>query len=267
MREKRRRKRRRQRMLTALLVILLLIGLGVIMMWKVFVVRHVEVVGNEIYSSKQIEKWVQKDKYSWNTVYVCLKNKFNRSEDEIPFVDSMKITMKSPGTIRVQVVEKGVLGYVYIPSLGQNAYFDKDGFVVELSGKVLDGVTKVSGLSVNDAKLYQKLALDDSSILRTLLSVTQLLKKYNTMPQVLLVQDGKILLSYGKIQVNVGSGSYLNEKILRMDQILPKIKGKTGTLHLETWTENNTDIFFRKKELTEIPKDVQTVPQNKKTKN
>ena len=40
---------------------------------------------------------------------------------------------------------KGVLGYVYIPSLGKNAYFDKDGFVVELSGQVIEGRSRLRG--------------------------------------------------------------------------------------------------------------------------
>lgn len=36
----------------------------------------------------------------------------------------------------------------------------------------------------------------------------------------ILVQNSNVYLSYGAIQVNLGSGTDLNEKILRMDQIL-----------------------------------------------
>ena len=39
------------------------------------------------------------------------------------------------------------------------------------------------------------------------------------------------------------------------------IDGMSGTLHVETWSENNTDIYFRNGELMEIPNDVQTVPE------
>lgn len=260
MRKKRKKARIRRMGLTIFLVILLLAALGTVMAWKVFVVKHVEVEGNEIYSDAQIENWLLDDEYSWSSLYVYFKNKFHRTE-EIPFVDSVEISLKSPQTIRIQVVEKGMLGYVYVPSLGKNAYFDKDGFVVELSSEVISGVTKISGLSVKEAVLYEKLSLDDSGILRTLLNVTQLLKKYDRVPEIILIQDGDVLLSYGSIQVNVGSGSNLNEKILRMDQIFPKLEGLSGTLHLETWTESSTDIYFRKEELTEIPNDVQTVPE------
>jgi cell division protein FtsQ len=264
MRKKRRKARLRKMTLTVLPVVVLLIALGAVMVWKVFVVKNVEVVGNEIYTDEQIEKWVLNDEYSWNSLYVYFDNKIHKT-DEIPFVDSMEITLKSPQTVQIQVNEKGILGYVYIPSLGQNAYFDKDGFVVELSNQIIDGVTKISGLSLETAVLYEKLPLENSSILRTLLNVTQLLKKYDRVPDVILVDGSGVLLSYGDIQVNVGSGTSLNEKILRMDQIFPQLEGLTGTLHLETWTENSTDIYFKKEELTEIPNDVQVVQDESQT--
>lgn len=260
MRKKRKTARFKRMGFTIFLVLLLLAALGTVMVWKVFVVKHVEVKGNEIYSDSQIENWMLNDEYSWSSLYVCLKNKFFNTE-EIPFVDTVNISLKSPQTIQIQVVEKGMLGYVYVPSLGKNAYFDKDGFVVELSSEVIEGVTKISGLSVKEAVLYEKLSLDSSSILRTLLSVTQLLKKYDRVPEIIMIQGGDLLLSYGTIQVNVGDGSSLNEKILRMDQIFPKLEGLSGTLHLETWTETSTDIYFRKDELTELPNDVQMVPE------
>ena len=94
----------------------------------------------------------------------------------------------------------------------------------------------------------------------TALCVTQLLKKYERVPEVILIQNSNVYLSYGAIQVNLGSGTDLNEKILRMDQILLQLDGMSGMLHLETWSETNTDIYFRNGELVEIPNDVQTVP-------
>ena len=185
---------------------------------------------------------------------------------ELPFVDSMEVSLKSPHTLEIHVYEKGVLGYVYVPSLGKNAYFDKDGFVVELSTDVIEGTTKISGLSVKTAKLYEKLPIENQSILRTLLNVTQLLDKYELEPEMIYVtENGQVLLSYGKIQVNVGENEYLNEKIIRLQKIMPQIEGMEGTLHLETWTETTTDIYFEKGQLTEIPNDVQSVPVTEDT--
>ena len=214
--------------LTAILIIAMLAGLCAILIWKVFVVKSVSVKGNEIYTDKQIEDWVLDKEYSWNSLYVYFENKCNKTE-EIPFVDSLRIRLKSLQKLEITVVEKGILGYLYVPSLGKNAYFDKDGFVVEISSEIIPGVTKINGLSVQTAELYKKLSIgENSKLLRTLLSVTQLLKKYERVPEVILIQNSNVYLSYGAIQVNLGSGTDLNEKILRMDQILLQLDGMRG---------------------------------------
>ncbi|MCD8230802.1 MAG: FtsQ-type POTRA domain-containing protein [Clostridiales bacterium] len=260
MRKKRRKQRRRKILVTLLPVLALVVVLAVIMVWKVFVVKDVEVVGNEIYSDEQIEAWALNDEYSWNSLYVVLKNHFQKQE-EIPFVDSIEISLKSPSVLQIEVTEKSILGYVYISSLGQNAYFDQDGFVVELSTDVIDGTMKIVGLEVEDAVLYEKLELEKSSILKTLLTLTQLLEKYERIPDCIYIDGSDILLSYGDIQVDLGTGSSLNEKIQRMDQILPQIEDKTGTLHLDIWTDSDTDVYFKQDELTDIPVDQQTAPE------
>lgn len=263
--ERRRKRRKRRRILKAILIVLIVLGLAALIVFKVFTVRNVEITGNELYSDKKIRDWVLNDEYSWNSLYVFFKYKLKETK-ELPFVDSMEVSLKSPHTLEIHVYEKGVLGYVYVPSLGKNAYFDKDGFVVELSTDVIEGTTKISGLSVKTAKLYEKLPIENQSILRTLLNVTQLLDKYELEPEMIYVtENGQVLLSYGKIQVNVGENEYLNEKIIRLQKIMPQIEGMEGTLHLETWTETTTDIYFEKGQLTEIPNDVQSVPVTEDT--
>lgn len=258
--KKRKKHRRRKRIGLVLLILLAIIAVGGLLVWKVFTVQDVEVEGNAIYSDEKIERWVLNDEYSWNSLYVYFKYKLKDME-EIPFVDSLEVSLKSPHILSVQVYEKGILGYVYIPSLGQNAYIDKDGFVVELSTDVIEGSTKISGLPVQTAKLYEKLPFEKSGVLKTLLSVTQLLTKYELPPDLIYVTDAdEVLLSYGDVQVNIGGNVYLNEKIVRLQQIMPNLEGMTGTLHMENWSETNTDIIFAKGELLELPKDVQTVP-------
>lgn len=266
-REKRRRRRKRKRILRIILTILVIAALAGLIVFKVFTVEKVEITGNELYTDQQIEKWVLNDEHSWNSLYVYFKYKLKETK-EIPFVDSMDISLKSPHTIKINVFEKGVLGYLYVPSLGKNAYFDKDGFVVELSSNIIEGTTKISGISVEKAELYKKLPLENKSILKTLLNVSQLLKKYDLEPEIVYVTpENQVLLNYGKIQVNVGGNVYLNEKIVRLQKIMPEISKMKGTLHLEDWSETNTDIYFEKNELTEIPKDVQQVPKSENTEN
>ena len=143
--------------------------------------------------------------------------------------------------------EKGLLGYLYMDSLGQNVYFDKDGFVVEMSTDVIEGVPQITGLTCGDAVLYEKLDVSGKDTLKDLLAVTQTLKKYNLVPDTINYDDqGNVTLQYGTITVNLGQATSLTEKVVRMEKIMPNLEGLTGILHLEDWTEDTTDITFEK---------------------
>ena len=134
--EERRRKKRRKIGLYILLILILLIAAGVFIVMNVFTVESVVVEGNELYSSTQIENMVLNDEYSWNSLYVFLKYKFVNTS-EVPFVDTMEISLKDPQTLHIKVYEKGIMGYLYLSSINKNVYFDKDGIVTELSDRVI----------------------------------------------------------------------------------------------------------------------------------
>ena len=129
---KRTRKRKRRLFLKAFGIFLLLAGASALIVYYVFTVKEIIVEGNERYTDEQIQKFVQSDEYSWNSLYVVLKYQFFNVE-AVPFVESMEISLKNPHTLKVQVYEKGIIGCLYIESIGQYAYFDTDGFVVETS--------------------------------------------------------------------------------------------------------------------------------------
>lgn len=246
--EERRRKKRRKIGLYILLILILLIAAGVFIVMNVFTVENVDVEGNELYSSTQIENMVLNDEYSWNSLYVDLKYRFV-DIGEVPFVDTMEVSLDNPHTVHIKVYEKGMLGYLYINSIGQNAYFDKDGFVVETSTEVIDGVPKITGISCEEVVLYEKLQLENSDILRDLLNLTQTLKKYNLLPDEIQYDSNmEPVLYYGTIQVKIGSEDNLSQKVVRLSIILPQLDGLSGTLHLETWTPETTDIIWDRAE-------------------
>ena len=246
--EERRRKKRRKIGLYILLILILLIAAGVFIVMNVFTVENVVVEGNELYSSTQIENMVLNDEYSWNSLYVDLKYRFV-DIGEVPFVDTMEVSLDNPHTVHIKVYEKGMLGYLYINSIGQNAYFDKDGFVVETSTEVIDGVPKITGISCEEVVLYEKLQLENSDILRDLLNLTQTLKKYNLLPDEIQYDSNmEPVLYYGTIQVKIGSEDNLSQKVVRLSIILPQLDGLSGTLHLETWTPVTTDIIWDRAE-------------------
>lgn len=230
------------------LIFVLLLALAALVVWKVFTVENVEVEGNELYSSGQIEQLVLNDEYSWNSLYVLLKYRFV-DMGEVPFVDTMEVKLKNPHTVQISVYEKGILGCLYIDSIGQYAYFDKDGFVVETSTEEIPDVPKVTGVTCEEVVLYEQLPLERGEVLKDLLNLTQILKKYDLLPQEIHYDD-KLMptLDYGGTRVVVGSEDYLTQKVVRLSAILPQLSGLSGTLYLDTWTPDTTDIVFERDE-------------------
>ncbi|MDE6980851.1 MAG: FtsQ-type POTRA domain-containing protein, partial [Lachnospiraceae bacterium] len=228
LREKRRKKKRRKIRLVIFLIFLLVAALSALIIWQVYRVGEVKVEGNEHYSKEQIEKFVLDDKYSWNSLYVYLKYRFMEME-QIPFVDTMEISLENPKTLKIFVYEKEIIGYLYIASIDQNVYFDKDGFVVETSKEIIEGIPRVEGLNCDQVVLYEKLPIDDKDILRSLLGASQSLKKNGVVPEeIRFEENGSITLSYGNITVLLGGGDKLTNKILRLSYILPPLEGKKG---------------------------------------
>ncbi len=146
---------------------LLLAAILVLVSITAFKLKKVQVSGNELYSDQQIKDSVLNDEYSWNSLYVVFKYRLFQTK-KIPFIDEMEIELVSPDTIRIRVYEKAMIGYIAVNN--QNVYFDKDGFVVEISKRQIKHVPKVDGIECRKVVVYEKLNLDDEKALSMLLT-------------------------------------------------------------------------------------------------
>lgn len=245
--KKRKRIARWKVILLTILSLILVVAISALIVVKVFVVRNVKVQGNVLYDEALIKSTVLNDEGSWNSLYVLLKYTFSDTQ-QLPFIDTMEIKLEDPQTLSITVYEKGMMGYLYIPAIGENAYFDKDGFVVETSTRIIEDVPKIEGLQCTEVVLYEKLPID-SQILKQLLTITQTLKRDSLEPDSIRygVKNEPVLV-YEQVEVSLGSIELLTQKVERMKKILPKLEGMAGTLHLENWTESSTNIVFERAE-------------------
>lgn len=247
LKKKRKKKKRLKTILLGLLTVICVLAVFFLIALKLFTVKKVVVEGNELYDQQTIEDTVLNDKYSWNSLYVYLKYKI-KDTDKVPFIDTMSIGLDSPHTLHISVYEKGMLGYIYIPGIDENAYFDKDGFVVETSSDTVPGVPKIDGISCDKVVLYEKLPIQDS-MLKNLLELTQSLKRQDLVPDAIDYGcDNAPAATYGNVKVVIGDTTKLTRKIERLKAIMPSLEGMSGTLHLEGWTEETTNIVFDKTE-------------------
>lgn len=240
-RKNRKKRARKKKILIFILVFFLLAAILILIGITGFKLKKVQVSGNELYSDQQIKDSVLNDEYSWNTLYVVLKYRLFQTR-KIPFIDEMEIDLVSPSTIRIKVYEKAMIGYIAVNN--QNVYFDKDGFVVEISKRQVKHVPKVDGIACRKVIVYEKLNLDDEDVLSFLLTFSQQLMKYDLVPETIVFHENNITADFGKMKAEIGDSGYLVEKVMRLDAVMPQLKGKKGTLHLENWTPLTTDIIF-----------------------
>lgn len=252
--EQRKKQKRMKKILIGFLIFLFVLLLATVIVWKVFVVKNVKVVGNVLYDEQKIKETVLNDEYSWNSLYVLLKYRFVDME-AIPFIDTMEVKMTNPQSLTIRVYEKGMMGYLYVPAILQNAYFDKDGFVVETSGRIIEGVPRIDGIACEQIVEYEKLPIDEQ-LLRQLLTLTQALKRDGLEPDSINYSaQNEPILYYGDVAVRLGSMDNLTLKVEHLSKILPSVVDKKGVLHMENWTEESANIIFEQTVVERDPAD------------
>ncbi len=207
-----------------------------------YTVLTVYVEGNIHYTNEEIIDMVMEGRYGNNSLLLSLKYR-DKGVGNIPFVEKMDISVIDPHTIKVEVYEKALAGCVEY--LDKYMYFDKDGIIVESSDETTVGVPTVAGLSFDHVIVNEPLPVEDAGIFKSILSITQLVNKYNlSADRIYFGSDGSITLYFGKVRAALGSEGNLDEKIMRLQYLLPDLTGKSGVIRLENYTEDTKNITF-----------------------
>ena len=85
-----------------------------------YAVKNVQVDGNKHYSAEEIKSMIMTGYFGDNSLYLSMKYK-NKDIEGIPFVETMDVVVQSNDTIRINVYEKALAGYVQY--LGRYMYF------------------------------------------------------------------------------------------------------------------------------------------------
>ncbi len=228
-----------------LLVILIGLLSASIYVYRNYTVVNAYVDGNIHYTDEQILDMVMTDRLSKNSIYLSFKYR-NRDITGIPFVEKMDVEVMAPDTIKINVYEKAIAGYVKY--LDRFIYFDRDGIVVETSQLETDDVPLVLGLNFNYVILHEKLPVDDESVFASILDITQLLSKYNLdADKIFFDSELKMYLYFENVEVSLGTEENIDEKIIQLQYILPELEGKSGILEMSDYNPNTQNITFEEK--------------------
>lgn len=230
-------------------IIIVLGILNVLLAASYFVLTHyavktVQVDGNKHYSAEEIKAMVMTGYLGDNSLYLSLKYK-NKGIEGVPFVETMDVVVQSNDTIRINVYEKALAGYVQY--LGRYMYFDNAGVVVEASKVTTKGIPQVTGLDFDHVVLHEKLPVENSQIFQNILTITKLLNKYDVLcDRIQFDRNYNVMLGYGEVMVDIGALENLDEKLMQLPQILPSLVGERGTLDLRNYTADRKSVTFER---------------------
>lgn len=236
------RKKRLAILLTILLALLVLLFAGYEYIIRNYTVTTVYVEGNIHYTNEEIIDMVMGGRYGHNSLFLSMKYR-DKGVDNIPFIETMDVTIQSRDTIRITVYEKALAGYVSY--LGLYVYFDKDGIVVETSRDPTPGIPQVTGLQFDHVVLHEKLPVENEDIFNEILNLTQLLAKHSlTVDKIYFDSDYEVTLVFGEARVALGDNTNLEEKIMKLQYILPSLEDKKGVLNMREYTEDTKTYSF-----------------------
>ena len=186
---------------------------------------------------------------------------FSREEKEIPssvigelvmnklkdlsFVSKMDLELTDKNTVTVTVYEKSIAGCVLYK--GDYVYFDKDGIVLDSSKRRVGSAPLIKGLTFTEWSIGKKLPSDDDKKFQTILTITQLVEKYDLeIDGIKFTAENEIVLQHGGITIELGEGEYLAVQMMNLGNILKNLEGMSGTLYMKDFDSENATASFSK---------------------
>lgn len=227
-----------------LILLGLLILLFLFLFWG-FRIHTVTVTGCSYYTEEEIKDMVFTSPMDYNSLVLYIKNKFIGT-GEYPFIQKMTITRKGRNEVKIRVYEKALAGCVKY--MNQYIYFDKDGIVLECSEEAIDSIPYITGIEYRSFTLYEKLKVSDEEIFDRILSLSQLVQKYEIpLDRIHFSKDGGVMLQTEGIKIYLGEQEFYDERVSCLAEILPTAlkEGLKGKIYMENYTSGD-DIIFHK---------------------
>ncbi len=209
--------------------------------------EKVTVEGNKHYTAKEIADMVMEGPLGDNSLVLSLKYK-NKKITDVPFVDSISVSVTDKDSIQITVFEKALAGYVEY--LDRYMYFDKDGYVVESSNVLTPGIPQVTGIRFSSIEIGKKLGSAEDDFFSRTLDITKLMSKYDLeVDKIHFHDDGEVTLFFGNVRVALGNDSkHIEDKVMNLPFMLERLEGLSGVLHMEEYDETNGMYVFKKDE-------------------
>ncbi len=226
-------------------ILIIAFGLAIMLLFitRLFRIDHYEIEGNHLYSDEQVMEMLKIEPKS-NILNIYMNA--NRKLDDFTYLHSVKVDFKGYNKVKITVQEKQIIGYVFY--LSEYLCIDKDGYIVDyVNPESLDEkIAILEGISSETLVLGEKINLPKAIIDICLLFYKAELK-YGLNVDIINFNGNSttdISLVIDNLNIKFGNVKYFNEKIQKINDILPQIPPEErGTLYLGN---NGSTSYFEK---------------------
>ncbi len=210
-----------------------------------FKVQKVSIEGNTYYGEKQMGEMFQTNLFEKNLLSFWLLDKLSLTPD-IPFVREYEVSYPSPNEVHIKLYEKTIVaGIAYT---NQYIYFDKDGMVLKSSDKPMEGIPLFETKTVTTFSLYNKVAMEDESLLAQIMNLANLFQHYGVIWDKVQFDDKNAAFLYsGNIKVTLGKKENYDEAISALASLLEQSRKKNfkGEIDMTDYKVKGDVIFKR----------------------
>lgn len=225
-----------------------------------FHITDVEVIGNKIYSKKEIKASVFSRRFSDNELALWFYENM-LGVGELTFVENIDIEYSKRNKVVIRVYEKTISGC--IKYMGQYIYFDKDGVVLQSMGRHRKGIPIVTGIDFGNFTIGEKFDVEDEGLFSSIMNVSQLISHYKVSVQRIHIKDNKLTLYSGKVTVYLGKHEHYDDAVAVLPDILGKEAKASGYVDLSDF-EMGDVVVFKKNKNSDTAKKVDESQQKEK---
>lgn len=219
-----------------IILVCLIAGALVILKSGFFVVKNVNIKGENLITKDLIE---EKLKYIKGTnIFFVNSKEIDQKLKSDPYVDTITLKRRFPSTVNIDIKEKNV-GY-YVKSGDEYDVISSDLVLLEKVKKLKgDGLIKLEGIKSEERKIGEKyIDTKDDKRLEDFLETLYQIKNSNTTKNKITMVDvaklNDIIIYFDNVKVEVGNGNDLIKKVNIALNILEdkKLNFKKGYIDL-----------------------------------
>ncbi len=237
-------RKRRMKIFFAVFTVVLLMTAAVLSLTVFFPVENIEASGSLVYSDVEILAELEAYKQS-NLFTVSAKSMEDTLKSRLPYIDSITVKRKLPGTIVVTACDADK----YLCYLVDGKYYtvSQSGWVMEETESEPDNLTVVSGL-IADCKVGSEISIAEVDIKLLIEEINSALASTSITAQSIDVSDSLNLTLFveNRFLVELGTSNNLTQKIKHLGGMINSIsKEKSGKIDLSMWEEYNMQGTFK----------------------